>query len=220
MTVLPTLKALRPAAAAVVLAVLVPLVTFSESAIKGLMSGWLERCLIVLEKEQLAPGKLMVTGYMRGKAPNALPLTFSANKPLILNVKFLSSEGLSGASRHANLGLHPLAGETCPGALCEGTVYTEGGEPRINFTLGDLSESFLYRFQIRLANPGTLDDLGVFVVYQTGLKDGVCRVENASLFNWPVRVGPLAKILASAVLLLVAGYAVTVLTGWRKKEGD
>lgn len=212
-------KSLRPAIAAVVLAVLVPLVTFSESAIKGLMSGWLDRCLIVLEKERLGPTKLMVTGYMRGQAPKALPMSFSANKPLILSVKFLSSEDLSGLDRNANLGLHPLAGETCPGALCEGTVYTEGGEPRINFTLRDLSESFLYRFHIRLASPGTLDDLGVFVVYETGLKDGVCRVENASLFNWPVRVGPLAKILASAALLLIAGYAVTTLTGWSKK-GD
>lgn len=219
MTLQKAVQFLRPAVAAVVLAVLVPLVTFSESTLKSLMSGWLERCLIVLEKEQLGPSKLMVTGYMRGQAPAALPLSFSANKPLILNVKFLSSEDLSGSNRDANLGLHPLAGETCPGALCEGTVYTEGGEPKINFTLGDLSESFLYRFHIRLAQPGTLDDLGVFVVYQAGLKDGVCRVENASIFNWPVRAGPLTKILASAALLLVAGYAVMVLTGWRKK-GD
>ncbi len=210
---------LRPALAAVVLAILVPLVTFSESTIKGLMSGWLDRCLIVIEKEQLGPSKLMVTGYMRGPAPKALPLSFGANKPLILNVKFLSSEDLSGSSKDTNLGLHPLAGELCPGALCEGTVYTEGGEPKINFTLRDLSESFLYRFHVRLAQPGTLDDLGVFVVYETGLKDGVCRVENASFFNWPVRVGPLAKILASAVLLLVAGYAVMILTGWSKKGG-
>lgn len=212
-------KTLRPAVAAVVLAVLVPLVTFSESTIKGLMSGWLDRCLIVLEKERLGPTKLMVTGYMRGQAPKALPLSFSASKPLMLNVKFLSSADLSGLDRNANLGLHPMAGETCPGALCEGTVYTEGGEPKINFTLHDLSESFLYRFHIRLASPGALDDLGVFVVYESCLKDGVCRVENASLFNWPVRVGPLAKILASAALLLVAGYAVTILTGWSKK-GD
>jgi len=217
MTLQEAVQFFRPAVAAVVLAVLVPLVTFSESTLKSLMSGWLERCLIVLEKEQLTPTKLMVTGYMRGQAPNALPLSFSANKPLILNVKFLSSEDLSGSNQDANLGLHPLAGETCPGALCEGTVYTDGGEPKINFTLGDLNAAFLYRFHIRLAQPGTLDDLGVFVVYQTGLKDGVCRVENANLFNWPVRAGPLAKILASAALLLVAGYAVLVLTGWRKK---
>ena len=219
MPIQEALRKFRPAAAAVVLALLVPPVTFSESTLKSLMSGWLERCLIVIEKEQLSPIKLMVTGYMRGQAPSALPLSFSANKPLLLNVKFLSSADLTGANKDANLGLHPMAGETCPGALCEGTVYTDGGEPKINFTLRDLSESFLYRFHIRLAKPGTLDDLGVFVVYETGLKGGVCRVENATLFNWPVRASPLGKILASALLLLVAGSAVLVLTGWSKK-GD
>lgn len=217
MDIKKTFKIIRPALAAVALALLVPLVTFSESTVKGLMTGWLDRCLIVIKKEQLSPTKLMVTGFMRGHAPTALPFSFSANKPLILNVKFLSSEDLTGSDEDANLGLHPLAGETCPGALCEGTVYTDGGEPKINFTLRDLSESFLYRFHIRLAGPGTLDDLGVFVVYESGLKDGVCRVENASLLNWPVRAGPLAKILGSAFLLLVAGWAVMALTKWTNK---
>ena len=217
MNIKQTVKTIRPALAAVVLAIVVPLATFSESTLKGLMTGWLDRCLIVIEKEQLSPTKLMVTGYMRGHAPTALPFSFSANRPLILNVKFLSSEDLSGSDKDANLGLHPLAGETCPGALCEGTVFTDGGEPRINFTLKDLSESFLYRFHIRLAHSGTLNDLGVFVVYEPGLKDGVCRVENANLLNWPVRAGPLSKILGSALLLLVAGYAIMILTRWQKE---
>lgn len=217
MNIKETIQTIRPVLAAVVLAVVVPLATFSESSLKSLMTGWLDRCLIVIEKEQLSPTKLMVTGYLRGHAPVALPFSFSANKPLILNVKFLSSEDLSGSDKDTNLGLHPLAGETCPGALCEGTVYTDGGEPKINFTLRDLSESFLYRFHIRLAHPGKLDNLGVFVVYEAGLKDGVCRVENAGLLNWPVRAGPLAKLLGSAFLLLVAGYAVMILTRWSKQ---
>jgi len=211
------MNSLRPALAATVLALVVPLVTFSESTIKGLMGGWLDRCLIVIEKKQISPTKLMVTGYMKGPAPAALPFSFSANKPLILNVRFLNAEDLSGANQDANLGLHPMAGETCPGALCEGTVFTDGGEPKINFTLRDLSESFLYRFHIHLAQPGSVDDLGIFVVYQTGLKDGVCRVENADLLNWPARADPLVKILASAFLLLVAGYAVMILTRWARQ---
>lgn len=219
MNIRETIKSLRPALAATVLALVVPLATFSESTIKGLMTGWLDRCLIVIEKQQISSTKLMVTGYMKGPAPAALPFSFSANKPLILNVRFLSPADLSGSNQDANLGLHPMAGETCPGALCEGAIFTDGGEPKINFTLRDLSESFLYRFHVRLAQPGSVDDLGVFVVYQAGLKDGVCRVENAGLLNWPARAEPLEKILGSALLLLVAGYAVMVLTRWARQGG-
>lgn len=218
MDIQAVIKTIRPVLAATVLALLIPLLTFSESTLKGLVGGWLDRCLIVIEKEQLSPTKLMVTGYLRGQAPSALPFSFSANRALILNVKFLSSADLSGTDRDANLGLHPMAGETCPGALCEGTVFTDGGEPRINFTLRDLHESFLYRFHVRLAQAGTLDDLHIFVVYEAGLKDGVCRVENANLFNWPVRAGLLAKIVATALLLLVVGYAVMFLKRWAKED--
>ena len=112
-----------------------------------------------------------------------------------------------------------MAGQACPGALCEGVAYTDGGEPKINFTLKDLNEVFQYRFQVRFAQAGSLADLGVFVIYEEGLKSGVCRVESASIFNWPVRTDPLGKLVGTAILLLVAGYAVIVLTRWAKGGG-
>ena len=206
----------RTAAAAVVLAVQVPLVTFSETTLKGLLAGWLNRCLIVIEREKLGPAKLLIRGYLQGTAPTLLPFNFSSSGPLILSVKLLSSEGGKTSDSSESLGLHPMAGQACPGALCEGAVYTDGGEPKINFSLKDLSESFQYRFQIQFTQPVQLDDLGVFVIYQEGLKGGVCRVESASVFNWSVRASRLGKLVGTAILLLVAGYSVIVLTRWGK----
>jgi len=204
---MPKFSWLVKALATTILVVLVPLSLFSETTVKQLVDNWLNSCLIVIEKSPISARRIEVRAFASGKLPSRLPLTFRAPDVLIDSVRFTSADDPVEHSSFANLGLHPDDEQTCPGALCVGQRLGSGSEPIANIVLTDLSETFAYRFILDMHQVASEKDLDVFVIFDSGLKDGVCRVESANFFNFLIRASKLTRFwvfLAFILLLTIA----------------
>jgi hypothetical protein len=204
--------------ASTLLLVLLPFLLFSETSAKRIIETWLQGCVVVLEKRATSKRRVEVRAYMNGVLPAKLPFSFNAPEVLIHQVEFRSTPDDLGNDPYSSLALHPLDRQTCPGHLCEGWMPVPGGgDPVVNFDLTDISESFAYRFLVDLERDGAERDVGVFVVFETGLKDGTCKVENANLFNIFVRISKFWRFIWTVILFALVSYAILVLTRW--KEG-
>jgi hypothetical protein len=88
---MPWTKFGRAGAGAMVLAILTPLVLLSETRIKEAIESIFAGCLFVVD---IRPGQtanpIIVHGYMIGKPPAGLNLTFHARQELIERVEFKS----------------------------------------------------------------------------------------------------------------------------------
>jgi hypothetical protein len=206
---------LKKAIASVCLAVLAPVLLFSETSVKRVLDTWLDSCLVVIEKTQPKDkkGQVEVRAFVNGKAPAKLPLSFRSDELQIRQVGFTSLVAGHDQTPYTNLGLHPSTGQTCPGALCVGQRLGDGPEPVTNITLSDVNESFVYRFIVELGATGSPEKLQVYAIFDAGLKDGVCRVEEANVFNYLTRASKLTRFwLLVGVILLV-----TVVVTWLKR---
>lgn len=195
--------------------ILTPFLVLSENTIKSLIDSWLKDCLVVIDTESLPPNKVRVTAYVSGETLKKLPLTFTASDALINRIKFSPELGPNAHSAIDNLARHPLTNKTCPGALCEefGRIPSA---PILTITLGDISPQFLYTFVVELDRNATKENLATYVQYEEGLKDGVCRVERANIFNVLARASKWQKFWAMVFIFLIVAVLISVIRGSTK----
>lgn len=193
---------LKGALAAVALIVFVPIVTFSESALRQAVTGWLDGCLIVVAKDvyEESPTRVSVRLHTSGALPKDLAMNFRANEGLIHEVRYFSTVDPSGRSPYTSLFLHHLHGQTCPGALCEGIVGSGDGERRRSIELSELTMESDQGFNVEFGQTVSPDALSVFVMQRKG-KSSSCRVQNENAFNWFFRQGKWVKFLVTLILL-------------------
>lgn len=195
--------------------VLTPFLALSENTIKSLIDSWLKDCIVVIDTESVPPNKVRVIAYVSGEALKKLPLTFTASDALINRIKFSPERGPNDQSSIDNLARHPLTNKTCPGALCEdfGSIPSA---PILTITLGDISPQFLYIFLVELDRNATKDNLATYVQYEEGLKDGVCRVERANIFNALARATKWQKFFVMVFIFVLLFVLLGVIRGSTK----
>ena len=115
------------------------------------------------------------------------------------------------------MALHPLANAACPGTLCE-TLGAIPSSPKVTITLKDVSPEFLYQFIVEFDQAGDDGKLSVYIQYDAGLKDDVCRVEYANIFNYLARATKWGKFWFMILLfLLLAVFVRTVKNSSKEK---
>ena len=114
--------------------------------------------------------------------------------------------------------MHPQANLACPGQLCE----EQGSLPSsvyITVALSDVQPTFSYPFQVDFNGKVKPENLRLYVQYNAGLKDGVCRVERANPFNLFVRLSKLGQFFVAVIAFIF----LSVLVAWVRaltKRGD
>jgi len=201
-----------------VILLLAPFLLLSENTIKGFIDSWLNDCVIVFEKEGVPPNRVKVTGYVSGKAPKALPITFTAYDVLINRILFTTDVDNPHAGRFANLALHPLTNTACPGALCE-RLGKIPSSPKVTVEIDDISTEFRYVFSVEFDQPASQDKLGIFVQFAEGLPGGICRVEYANPFNYLIRTTKIEKFVLMLVVFLLVSILIAFLKSLRKEAG-
>ncbi len=198
----------RPVAA-VFLVVLVPLVTFSESALKQAVTGWLNDCLIVISKEvsEESPTRISVRLHTSGELPKELAINFRANEGLIHEIRYFSTLDPCGLSPYTSLFLHHLNGQYCPGALCEGVPNGGDGERRRSIDLTEVTADSDQKFNVEFGQKVAANALSVFVMQRKG-KTSNCRVQNENVFNWFFRQDKLMKFIVTFLLLALTVFVV------------
>lgn len=197
--------------------ILTPFIALSESSIKSLIDAWLNQCIVVFEKESIPPNRVKVVGHVSGKTPTSLPITFTAYDVLINRIKFSTDVDQSNVSSFANLALHPLTNAACPGTLCE-ILGDIPSSPKRTITLKDVSPEFLYQFVVEFDQAGAEDKLSIFIQYDPGLKDGVCRVEYANIFNYLARATKWGKFWFMVLLFLSLAVIIGAIRRFPKEE--
>ncbi|APV51463.1 hypothetical protein BWI17_18255 [Betaproteobacteria bacterium GR16-43] len=200
------------AIAAALVLVISPFLLVSETFIKGFITSWTSGCLMVLEKEQVRPDRFLIRGYLSGKPPKELPLTFSASEGKTINRIHMINEVLTG-NDSGSLGLHPQTSFACPGAFCEGQL---GAAPKQSIVLTDLHEDFSYAFHVDLSEAAAPPNLKVFALFNSAAVDAVCRVEEASPFNYFMRLSKFARFLWLLAGFILATYIIAAL----RPKGD
>jgi hypothetical protein len=212
------LKGSRTALASVVLVILVPVVTFSESALRQGVTGWLDDCLIVISKEvtKESPTRVAVRLHTSGALPKVLALNFRANDGLIHEIRYFSTDDPSGLSPYTSLSLHPMNGQYCPGALCEGVLDNRDGERRRSVELVDPFAESDQRFNVEFGAKSAPEALSVFVMQRKGATSS-CRVQNENAFNWYFRQDKGVKFLTT---LLILGVLLGVVAQLKAMKGE
>lgn len=198
----------------VIVTIFTPFLIVSESAVKKYVDGWLNDCVLVFEVSELTENRLLVRGYAQGKLPSIVPVTFAAKGAEINSIQFINHIDKEGTDPYISLAVHPQANLVCPGQLCESqgnltsSIY-------VTVALSDVHPSFIYPFQVDFNGKVKATNLRLFVQYDAGLKDGICRVEQANIFNLFVRLTKwgqflLAVIAFVCIMVLIAAARVLV----------
>lgn len=195
------------AVVAVTLLVLTPFLLVSETTIKGYVEGWLKDCVFVVEWNRVKENRLEVKGYISGAPPKSLPITFSGKDALINRIQFVNEVERDKSGTYENLGLHPQTDRACPGKLCE-ILDKMSSSPKVSIELADLKADFVYPFYVDFDTPVHERNLRVFVQFDEGLPNGICRVERASLFNKFVRMTKLGKFITLIFLFVLVSVAI------------
>lgn len=185
----------------VIVTVFTPFLIVSESTMKKFVESWLNDCVLVFEVREVKGNRLLVTGYAQGKLPTALPITFSAKGAEINSIHFINEVERPGADRFTSLAIHPQSNTSCPGPLCE-SLGNLTSALNVTVFLSDIHPSFVYPFYVDFNGMVSTDNLRLFVQYDPGIKETVCRVERAHLFNLFVRLSKFGQFVA-AVLAFV-----------------
>jgi hypothetical protein len=175
----------------------------SENTIRSVIDSWVNDCVIVFEKDSVPPNRVKVIGYVSGKAPLTVPITFVARDVLINRIRLTTDVDKPDAGRFANLALHPMTNEACPGSLCV-VLGNFPSTPKLSFEMADVSPEFRYIFSVEFDQAATKDNLGIFVQFESGLPGGTCRVEYANPFNYLVRATKLEKFGLMIVAFVVS----------------
>lgn len=209
-----TLAVFRASAGYVVLATVPLFLIFANTQLKELVDSFLGGCVLVIEKRVSTAGQLLVTARIAGSMPKGLPLMFEGRDALINTILFDEPYRQDRISDPDDLAFHPMTGTTCPGDLCLGTGDTPF-RSRVQFLLRDLRPEFSYRFRLRMKSdklPLETHNLKVYVMFDAGLADGVCRVQPPRWFNFWVWATPAQK----AVLFLSLVVGGGLLLRWAK----
>jgi hypothetical protein len=193
--------------------------------------------VLVLDKSPTPDGKVFVSGRIAGTMPKELPLFFEGREALINSISFESPYRGDKIREPDDLTYHPLAGQDCPGSLCE--FYGDVLEKRtVEIVLSDVRPEFTYRFLVRLqpapagkvpSNPksnkramsastpfvASPDNLKVYAQYHQGFLGDVCRVEPRRWFNFWVWATPLKKASLFISVIVIGG----LLLRWAKIQG-
>jgi hypothetical protein len=196
------------AVSALVIIVVSPFLLVSEASIKNYIESWLSGCLFVLEKEQVRGNRVMVRGYLSGKPPKELPITFSVTGATINRIQMINP--VEAGARSDSLALHPQTYWACPGTFCE-QFGRDATAPKLTITLSDLDPDFPYAFYVDFDTDTADKDLKLFVQFDPGLAAGICRVEGANLFNLFVRLTKLQKFWVLVFVFLVAWIILAIL---------
>lgn len=201
-----------------VLAVAPLFVTFSSTQIKDIFDQFTGGCVLVIDKQAAPDGKVFVNGRIAGAMPRQLSLFFEGREALVNTISFDTPYRGDQIRDPDDLTYHPLAGQDCPGGLCQSREVLD--VRTVEIVLGDVRPEFAYRFLVRLtpapasvdAPPThrqapvavTPDNLKVYTQYRTGFEGGVCRVEPRRWFNFWVWATPLKKA-SLFIFVIVAG---------------
>jgi len=198
---------LRAASGFAVLATVPLFLVFANTQIKELADNFLGGCVLVVEKRLSDSGQVLVTGKISGTMPKALPLMFEGRDAQINTVLFDEPYRQGLIPEPNDLAFHPMTGATCPGDLC----IESGDKPlrsRVQILLKDLRPEFAYRFRLRLqSDSGALqvNHLKVYVMFDAGLQDGICRVQPPRWFNFWVWATPGQKVLLFLSVVIIGG---------------
>ena len=206
----------KPGLSLLVLAVVPLFVVFANTQIKEVVDRFTSGCVFVIDKRLASNGHILVTGRLAGIPPKALPLMFEGRDALVNTVFFDEAYREGMIPEPDDLSFHPSTGQICPGSLCANT----GRNPDRNFmqvVLGDMRSEFTYRFRVRLTMDPSgrkpdISNLKIYAIFDSGLANGVCRVQPVRWFNYWVWATPLQK--ASLFVALVVGAGL--LLRWTK----
>lgn len=197
-------------AAGLAILILTPFLAVSESSIKSYIDSWLNDCVFVIEQEQVSEDRIAVKGYISGKPPKSLPITFSGKDALINRIQVVNEVERGQSGLFDNLGLHPQTDWACPGTLCENLGRFESS-PKITVVLSDLHQDFTYPLFIFFDDHVSLSQLKIYVQFDAGLIHGVCRVERANPFNWFVRTTKFGRFIVLLLAFVLISVAITFL---------
>lgn len=208
-----------------VLAILTPLVLLSETRIKEAIESIFAGCLFVVDVRQgQTSDQIIVHGYMTGKPPARLNLTFHARQDLIERVEFKSGILASPPTPYSSLVLHPKAGQSCPGDLCREPMEITEAARLMTFQLANPSPNFDYLFNVHMIGgsaPAKASDERL-VVYSIAGADQIdaCRVEPANMFNILTRLGKLERFVAYCLILFGITVLVMLFRTWRGSDEE
>ena len=197
----------KAASGLAVLATVPLFLVFANTQIKELIGSFLGGCVLVVEKRLSESGQLLVTGKISGTMPKALPLMLEGRDAQINTVLFDEPYRQELIPEPNDLAFHPMTGATCPGDLC----LESGNKPlrsRVQILLKDLRPEFAYRFRLRLQpdNGGLqVNHLKVYVMFDPGLPDGICRVQPPRWFNFWVWATPGQKSILFLSVVVIGG---------------
>ncbi|MDP3752645.1 MAG: hypothetical protein Q8Q98_12385 [Polaromonas sp.] len=193
--------------------VVAPLLAFSESTVRSIVDRWLSQCIVVVDSSQRSTEAPIIRIHTFGEMPASLPLTFATDEGQIDQISLINHVEQETTRIEANLLVHPLANQRCPGDLCP--AQTIGAE-KLTIRLKPVSPNYLYQLRI-LTTPAVSEDR--IKVYVRPLQGEAmpCRVERATLANYVARQSKLVQLVLLSVgvvlLALVMGYL-------RRPKGD
>jgi len=189
--------------------VVAPLLAFSETTIKGMVDRWLSQCFAVIETTQ-EDSAAIVRLFTFGDTPTSLPLTFAVDRGLVDRVSLVNHVETAPTGTQANLLVHPLANQRCPGDLCPNVINPTG---RLTIRLKPVTANYLYQFRV-VTNPAVeASDVKVYVRPLQN-EDITCRVEQATAFNYVARQSKQIQLL----LLFLGVVVLTLLVGYFKER--
>ncbi|MCF8176621.1 MAG: hypothetical protein K9K30_15390 [Burkholderiaceae bacterium] len=178
--------------------VVAPLLTFSETTLKGLLDRWLSQCIVVVDITQEGTEAPIVRLYSFGDMPESLPFTFVAGKGLIHHVSFLNHVDQKTTVSESNVLVHPLANQRCPGDLCPET--SEASE-RLTVRIKPMSSNYVYQFRILFEDPEAHKQMKVYVRPRLDEKIA-CRVETTTFSNFVARQSRGVQVLNIATYVM------------------
>ncbi|KQU80821.1 MULTISPECIES: hypothetical protein [unclassified Rhizobacter] len=203
------------------LALVAPLTLLSETRLKEAVETVFGGCLFVLEVADTATvNQVEVRGYMTGKTPDSIDLTFRTRGELINKLRFRDGILVEPATAFSSLLLHPLAGQTCPGKLCEAPQTILKPTETMTIRLPYPSANFDYRFTAELSEPAKgRSAAGRLVVFSIAdaTKASTCRVEGPNPFNVMARLDKLQRFGAYCAILLAGTLLVMTFKRWGDK---
>lgn len=186
--------------------VVVPLLAFSETTLKGILDQWLSQCIVVIDITQDGREAPIVRLHSFGEMPESLPLTFAASKGLIERISLLNHVEQDTAPSEPNVLVHPLANQRCPGDLCPDT--SEPSE-KLTVRIKPVSPNYVYQFRVLFKDPAAHNQLKAYVKPLLDEKIA-CRVETVTIFNFVARqprvIQVLVFFLGVVVFTLLLGY--------------
>jgi hypothetical protein len=211
----------RGAIATLLLALVGPFVLLSESRLKDTIDTVFNGCLFVVDvRDAHDSDRVEVHAHLSGKTPEYLNLTFRARQGLINRLRFANGILVESPNEFSSLVLHPLAGQVCPGGLCETPLRISKPTEQMTIRLPYPAANFDYVFTAQLSEPVNATDTSKrLFVYSLadGSRAETCRVEMPNLFNWLVRLGRMQRFLAYCAMLLAATALVMLFKKWGEK---